>query len=213
MTRSFLLHFLCAAFFAALASGCASIWTGDAQDDTESALFQSLRDGGYLIVVRHAHSPHGQTDPERFSTDCRLGDGRGLHPIGVQQAQFIGDTLVAENIPLLKAYTSFMCRAWDPAIIASGDAPVFPHNSQMTTDMFEINTFKRAVRAELADNPGTNIMLVSHSNVAPLYGAMPNEDEEELPEGVAFVVKPGAWDTIGRFGLEKDNALLNAQLD
>lgn len=212
-----MLHFLCAAFFAALAPGCASVGTDDAQagaqDDATAALFQSLRDGGYLIVVRHGHSPHDQTEPARISADCRLGDGRGLHPIGVQQAHFINETLAAENIPLLKTYTSRMCRSWDTAIVASGDAPVIPHDSQMTTDPVEINRFKRAVSAELADNPGTNIMLVSHSNIAPLYGATAGDDGQDIPEGVAFIVRPGSWATVGRFGRGKDRPMTKSQLD
>lgn len=208
-----MLHFLCAAFFAAILSACASEGRSVDEYDPPARQYDLLRDGGYVLVMRHAHSPHGQSEPERIGADCRLGDGRGLSAFGARQARYIGETIAAENIPLLKAYTSRMCRAWDTAILAGGDAPVIPHDSQMTTAPDKVSAFKKEIEAELAANPGANIMLVSHSNIAPLYGAGPLEAEEEIPEGVVFIVIPGEWLSIGRFGREKEKAPSFSQLD
>ncbi len=213
MTRISMLHVLCAAFFAAFLSGCASDVAITRSADASPTRYDLLRDGGYVLVMRHAHSPHGQSEPERIGADCRLGDGRGLSATGARQARFIGDVIAAENIPLLKAYTSRMCRSWDTAILAAGAAPVIPHDSQMTTNPDAIAAFKKEIEAELAASPGINIMLVSHSNIAPLYGARKNQDEDEIPEGVAFIVIPGEWVSIGRFGREKEKEPSFSQLD
>ena len=201
-----MLHVCCAAFAAAFLPGCVS-------SDTAFSKYDWLREGGYVLVMRHAHSPHGQSEPERISADCQLGEGRGLSAIGAKQAQFIAKTLDAETIPLLKAYTSRMCRAWDTAILAAGAAPVIPHGSQMTTDPDAIAEFKKEIELELAANPGTNIMLVSHSNIAPHYGALPEPDDGEIPEGIAYIVEPGEWRSIARFGREKETAAPFSQLD
>ena len=185
-----------AAFSAAAVLSAAHAGAGAKADATFSDDFMPLLDGGYAIVVRHANSPGGQMAPVGMTDGCVLGDGRGLDAEGLYQARYTGEWLKAGEVPILKAYTSDMCRSWDTARLMAGNAPVFAHPAQKTTDPEIIARFKAEIEAELAANPGQNIILVSHSNVAPLYGATGQEGEAEIPSGGVFVVRPPDWDDL-----------------
>lgn len=169
---------------------------GTAADTELQEVFDILRKGGNVLVLRHANSPTEQAAPVGMTPDCILQEGRGLDAEGFYQARHIGEWLKKEGVPVLKAYTSDMCRAWDTARLAAGGAGVAAHPAQKTTDATAIAAFKKEVEAELAANPGQNIMLVSHSNIAPFYGAKAEADEEEIPSGAVFVVAPPAWDQL-----------------
>jgi|GEM_PF-1649157 len=192
-------RFLCAAICATFLSiaGLPAVLAGE-QDAgvAPSDAFEILQGGGFVFVMRHASSPHDQSAPVGLSAGCSLGEGRGLDAKGLFQARALGALLHEKGVPILKAYTSRMCRSWDTAVLAAGGAPVEPHDAQMTTDPAAIAAFKKRIEAELAANPGQNIILTSHSNIAPLYGAIVESDEEELPEGLISVVSPPAWNGV-----------------
>ena len=207
-----MLRLLCAAFAATfLSSACAtgadktpSLAAGSEKDDT-SALKQAasiLGQGGYVLVMRHGKSPHDQTSSVGLSTGCTLAEGRGLSPAGFAEARAMGSVLAEAKIPILRAYTSDLCRAFDTASLVAGGAPVIPHPAQKTTDASFIAQFKKEIEAELIANSGTNIILASHSNVAPLYGAAVRPGEEDLPEGVVSIVDPEGWRTIIRMTMD-----------
>lgn len=200
--RFFDRQILCAALGAAflfiapqnvLADGVASANVDQGNSDMR------LRSGGHVLVMRHASSPHDQSGPVGLSEGCRLGEGRGLDALGLYQARALGAFLKNESAPLLGVYTSRMCRSWDTARLAAGGATVQPHDSQMTTDSKEIAVFKDEIVSLLLENPGHNILLVSHSNIAPLYGAYAKGDEEEVPSGVVFLVEPDQWRALARY--------------
>ncbi len=191
---------LCAAFGAAFLASIAIVGAqagaGTTADTEFDDVFGPLQDGGYAIVVRHANSPGAQLAPVGMTDGCILGEGRGLDAEGLYQARYTGEWFKASQVPVLKAYTSDMCRSWDTARLMAGSAPVFAHPAQKTTDPEIIAAFKAEIEAELAANPGQNIILVSHSNVAPLYGATAQEGEVEIPSGGVFVVRPPLWDAL-----------------
>ncbi len=216
MTRSFMLHFLCATFFAAFLSGCASASasvSSEAQsggqqkyetvktqstDEARQLFWNRVREGGQLFIMRHGKSPHHQTATVGMTDGCVLGEGRGLSADGLAEARRLGEKLAQEDAPVLKAYTSDMCRSWDTARLVAGGAEVVAHQAQKTTDPEIISAFKTYVETELAANPGKTIILVSHSNVAPLYGAEVCDGEDELPEGIISVVSPDSWTSVAR---------------
>lgn len=196
-----MLRVLCAAIGAAfmsvfvLASSAALAFDG--HETSESAgVYEKLRGGGYVLVMRHANSPGDQKASVGLSQGCRLAPGRGLDATGFHQARSVGEMLAAHDVPILRAYTSIMCRAWDTASLAAGEAPVEAHPSQISTDPEVVAAFKAQVAAELAANPGTNIILASHSNIAPLYGAIVEDGEEELPQGIVNIVDPVTWNGL-----------------
>ncbi len=173
--------------------------------DNSGDVFKTLRSGGFVLVMRHAHSPSDQDNSKGYSEGCVLAPGRGLDETGLLQGQLWSALIEKEQIPILKAYTSHYCRAWDTAAALSGNAEVAPHPSQVTTDPDKIALFKVQVEHDLDANPGSNVLLVSHSNIAPLYGAAVKAGEDELPEGVMSIVDPETWGTIARVSVMDDN--------
>lgn len=196
-----MLRVFCAGLAAAFLASCASGSLQRPNEAAASVAFEALKRGGYVIVMRHANSPGDQKGAVGLSEGCRLQPGRGLGPEGLYQARAFGAILAEEGVPILKAYTSPMCRAWDTAALAAGGAPVEPHDSQVSTDPGVVAAFKRQVEQELAGNPGQNIILASHSNIAPLYGATARKGEKEVPSGVIYVVHPRDWAPIARIDL------------
>ncbi len=197
MRKRFIVRILCAAFGAAflgMITGCASAQSSGASD--KAGALQDLQRGGYVLVMRHASSPHNQIGATGLSHGCELEAGRGLDGKGFVQAREIGAFLKENNIPVLKAYTSPLCRSWDTAALAAVDAPVVASPSQLTTDPSAIAAFKKEIENELAANPGQNIILSNHSNIAPLYGAIVRDEEEDIPEGVVSIVTAPAWNGI-----------------
>lgn len=177
-------------------TGCASAGETAAPaqaENSHAALFDSLRAGGYVLIMRHGDSPHDQAASVGMTEGCRLGEGRGLSAKGLFESREMGALLAQEGVPIGKTYTSRMCRSWDTAVLVAAGSNVEPSDSQMTTDPEAIAQFKTRIEAELAANPGANILLVSHSNIAPLYGANAVEGEEEVPSGFAYVVDPADW--------------------
>jgi phosphohistidine phosphatase SixA len=203
----FMLRFLCAAIAAALL-----VFPAQAQDadrhaplsHSSDSFFVQLREGGQVLVMRHGKSPHDQTASVGMTAGCNLGEGRGLSAEGLAQARSLGVFLADKKVPILKAYSSDMCRAWDTARLVAGGAPATPDGAQKTTDPGIIAAFKKEIEAELASNPGASILLVSHSNIAPLYGAAICEGEDELPEGIISVVDAATWQTIARISANGD---------
>lgn len=193
---------LCAALGAAFLTACVSSPAPRPNEAAASVAFEALKRGGYVIVMRHANSPSGQAGAVGLSKGCTLAPGRGLDAEGFFQARAIGEILKAEGVPVLKAYTSPMCRSWDTAALAAAGAPVEPHPSQVSDKPADVAAMKAKVAKQLAANPGKNIILSSHSNIAPLYGATARGREDEVPSGVIWLVHPGDWKAIARIDLQ-----------
>lgn len=196
-----MVRFLCAALAAAFLGACATAPIVRENEAAASVAFEALKRGGYVIVMRHANSPSNQIAPVGLSKGCTLDPGRGLDAEGFFQARAIGEILKAEGVPILKAYTSKMCRSWDTAALAAAGAPVEPHPSQLSEKPADVAAMKAKVAAELSQHPGTNIILSSHSNIAPLYGATTRGREKEVPSGVIWLVHPSDWQAIARVDL------------
>ena len=136
------MRFLCAAFAAAFLVSTPVLAEQEASSDAGlRAVFDMLRGGGNVLVLRHANSPGGQAVPVGMTPGCILQAGRGLDAEGFYQARHIGEWLKKEGVPVLKAYTSDMCRAWDTARLAAGGAEVTAHPAQKTTDPEAIAAF------------------------------------------------------------------------
>ena len=157
--------------------------------------------GALKDVHRRHHVLGGQVGAVGLSKGCKLAPGRGLDAEGFFQARAMGEILKENDVKILKAYTSPMCRSWDTAALSAAGAPVEPHPSQISEKAADVAAMKAKVAKELAANPGENIILSSHSNIAPLYGATARRGEDEVPSGVIWLVHPGDWQAIARVDL------------
>ncbi|WP_455207198.1 histidine phosphatase family protein [Kaarinaea lacus] len=82
-------------------------------NEREAALWDALRSGEHIALIRHAHAP-GTGDPPEFSiVDCSTQ--RNLSDEGRQQAQRIGDRFRENGIQSASVFSSQWCRCVDTA--------------------------------------------------------------------------------------------------
>lgn len=180
-------------FLALLAVLTATSCANARQPDALAGALAQLRAGGNLIVLRHATSPSGQKAAVGLTAGCTLAPGRGLSAQGYYEARFIAEWFADNGVRIDRTYTSDFCRSYDTArlVAAAGNGPVVPRDEMKSDDPAVADAFKETLAAELAAAPGSNILLVNHSNITPLYGSGPLEGEEETPSGRIHIVKDG----------------------
>src|SRR4029450_6705484 len=80
-------------------------------------LIQSLRSGGYVIVVRHGATFPDQADTDPFNFED-IAKQRNLNQKGKELAKAFGDAIRQLGIPAGKVYTSNFNRAFETAVLA-----------------------------------------------------------------------------------------------
>lgn len=169
-------HFIASA--ALLASGHALSQNRD--------FWSLLREGGNVVLMRHARTEPGVGDPPGF----RLGEcatQRNLSAEGREQSRRVGEAFRREGIRLDEVRSSAWCRCIDTAQLAFGRHVVWaPVNSffggigESEAQTREVLAAVRALRAP------ANWMLVTHQvNISALTGDSPSMGE-------IFVTRPEA---------------------
>src|SRR5262250_3437743 len=80
-------------------------------------LVESLRSGGYVIVVRHGATFSDQADTDPFNFD-NIAKQRNLNEKGKELAKAFGDAIRQVGIPAGEVYTSNFNRAFETAVLA-----------------------------------------------------------------------------------------------
>ena len=167
-----------------------ALWPGLALSQTPDWI-DGLKQGGYVIVVRH-----GATYPDQADTDPlnhkNVAAQRQLNDDGRAKARAFGDALRKLQIPVAEVKTSFMNRAVETGtLIGLGTVT-------QTLDVTEGNQIvspnentrrAQALRKLAATNPpaGGNVIVVTHKpNILDAFG----KDWFEIKEGEASVFKP-----------------------
>jgi phosphohistidine phosphatase SixA len=79
-------------------------------------LVSILKEGGKLILIRHAYAP-GNGDPENFNiNDCTTQ--RNLNDKGIMESKSLGKFFFKNNIKIDKVLSSEWCRCKDTAFYA-----------------------------------------------------------------------------------------------
>ena len=162
----------------------------------------ALRDGGYVIVLRHGATNADQADTNPLEPKDTAHQ-RQLNDAGRAAAKSMGETLRKLKIPVGKVETSHFQRAVETgtllglgevsstADIAEGGLVVSPNENNRRT---------AALRA-LATTPppaGTNIILVTHKpNIVDAFG----KDWFDVREGEASILRPdgkGGFTVVAR---------------
>lgn len=82
-------------------------------DTSRSALWDEIRGGGHILLIRHALAP-GTGDPENLTIgDCTTQ--RNLNDVGRDQARAIGDLFRVNGIASAEVYSSQWCRCLETA--------------------------------------------------------------------------------------------------
>jgi phosphohistidine phosphatase SixA len=162
----------------------------------DDALWEKLKNGGYVILIRHAETDPGVGDPPGFRlNDCKTQ--RNLNDAGREEAKRLGAAFAKRGIPVAKVMASRWCRALDTARIAFGGAEPWPALDNTFEAPQRREPQMREVRKALAKPAaGGNLVLVTHGvNVYALTGISPATAEP-------VVVQPGGQPaTLGRLAI------------
>jgi phosphohistidine phosphatase SixA len=179
------MHHRYAVIHAALLLGAALVAATHAQIVFGPALATALREGGYVIVMRHASSPRQPPGKEAANADNATLE-RQLDEAGRASAAAMGDALRRLKIPVGEVLTSPTYRARETvryAQLANARAvDVLGDGGQsMKTAAEEQGAWLRKKTAELPR--GTNTVLVTHMpNIAQAF-----PDLADVADGEALI--------------------------
>ena len=152
-----------------------------------------LREGGCVVLMRHAQTEPGVGDPPNFTLG-QCSTQRNLSEAGRQQARRVGAAFTRERVKLDQVRSSAWCRCVDTALLAFGQNTVWtPLNSFFGSSggPDQSNDVLRDVQGWMAPR---NLMLVTHQvNVTALTG-------EYLAMGEVLVTRPGPAPVAGEPG-------------
>ena len=168
-------------------------------------LVQSLRSGGYVILVRHGatFSDQADTDPFNFNDITKQ---RNLNQKGKELAKAFGEAIRQAGVPVGEVYTSNFNRAFETAVLAGfkdvkKTADLTEGGLVVSPD--ENNRRAAALRNLLARVPdnGKNTLLITHKpNIIDALG----KDWFDVKEGEAWIFKPesGKYQVVARVQME-----------
>jgi broad specificity phosphatase PhoE len=169
----------------------------------QSDLVAALRGGGYVIVMRHAHSPAdppaaGQADP-----DNKTGE-RQLDAMGKEQALVIGRRLKARGIPVGPVYSSPTFRALQTARLMGFASPQAKSElgdggaSMAASAAGQTGTAWLKAKAAAAPPKGKDALIITHGpNITLAFG----DSLKDMADAEAAVFRPdgnGGFTLAGR---------------
>ncbi len=187
-----------------LLTGCSAVGSPKPEGPLSGKrLVEALRDGGYVIVIRHTATEEGGVDDPAATDVCE--PQRELTEEGRQQARDLGKAVADLDIPVDRVLASPYCRTRETAELAFGKDEVrtdeallpLPGVGQPGNDE-AIAAAARLVGQEPEDG---NTAIVTHiSVIEPVTGATPEEGGAAVfvPAGdgefrIVAEVPPGGW--------------------
>ena len=167
-------------------------------------LVQSLRAGGYNIVVRHGATFSNQADTDPFNFD-NIAKQRNLNDKGKELAKAFGDAIRRAGLPVGKVYTSKFNRAYETAVragfediekaidLTEGGLVVTPDENNRRADAFRM-------LAQAPDKGKNNFLITHKPNIIDALG----KDWFDVKEGEASIFKPegGKYRIVARVQME-----------
>ena len=133
-----------------------------------------LRQGGCVVLMRHAQTEPGIGDPPGFMIG-RCETQRNLSAAGRAQAARVGEAFRREDIAIAAVRSSAWCRCTDTARLAFGRYTVWPAVNSFFQGQGDSNAQTREVLQAVADlRAPVNWVLVTHQvNISALTGEHP----------------------------------------
>ncbi|HSA82178.1 MAG TPA: histidine phosphatase family protein [Geminicoccaceae bacterium] len=144
----------------------------------QAALFDALREGGAVALIRHALAP-GTGDPAGFRLDD-CATQRNLSDAGREQARALGERLRAEGVARAAIYSSQWCRCLETArLLDLGEVRELPALNSFFNDRSRADQQTDELRSFLrAAPPSDPLVLVTHQvNIRTLTGEAPRSGE------------------------------------
>jgi phosphohistidine phosphatase SixA len=160
-------------------------------------VWDALRGGGQIVMLRHASTEPGLGDPPGFRLDD-CATQRNLSEAGRAEARRIGAAFVLRAVPVARVLSSRWCRCVETARLAFGRVESWASLDSFFDDRSREPQQTRAVHALIAEPlTGGNLILVTHQvNIAALTGIAP-------ATGEMIVLSPepgGSFKLVGRLG-------------
>jgi broad specificity phosphatase PhoE len=161
-------HLLLALLLLAVPAGAAA----------EDALWEWLRGGAQVVLMRHTITTPGVGDPVGFRLDD-CATQRNLTDAGREDARRVGAAFRRRSIPVGRVLSSPWCRCLETATLAFGTAEVWTPLSNLFDNRAREAEQMRALREIAGRRPsGGNLLLVTHGSVVqPLTGIQPAPGE------------------------------------
>ena len=178
-----------AAGFVALLAVCCSFAAFGQGADVQS-LASTLKQGGYVIVLRHGATNRDQADTDPLNPD-NVAKQRLLSENGREQAKQVGQAFRKLGIPVGTVYTSKFNRAVETGQLIGGGAvtPTFDvTEGGLVVTPIENDRRAEALKRMIATVPpaGKNTLIVTHKpNILDALG----KDWFEVKEGEASVFR------------------------
>jgi broad specificity phosphatase PhoE len=144
----------------------------------ESALWDALRSGEAVAMMRHALAP-GTGDPANFEIDD-CSTQRNLSEEGRRQARAIGERFRQAGIESAEVYSSQWCRCRETAVgLALGEVEDLTHLNSFFAQRERRDAQTQALARWLSERqPGAPLVLVTHQvNITALTGVYPRSGE------------------------------------
>ena len=179
-----------------------------------SALATALRQGGYVLVMRHTSSPEARpdkamADPENTNLE------RQLDQVGRETARAMGEAIKKLGISVGDVLSSPTYRARETVRLASfGQARTYPELGDGGQSMQRITETPAAwLRNKVGEPPraGTDTVMVTHlPNIVAAFG----DSAKGAADGEAFVFRPdgkGGTELVARVKVEEWPTLTGRQ--
>jgi len=149
---------------------------GAAQAD--EALWDLLKAGGQVAVIRHASTVPGFGDPPGFRLDD-CATQRNLSGAGREEARRIGEAFRDRGVPVGRVLSSRWCRCLETARLAFGKAEPWAPLDSFFDDRSRGPEQTRRVRRLAGERPlSGNLILATHQvNSTALTGISPSQGE------------------------------------
>jgi phosphohistidine phosphatase SixA len=172
---------------------------GGATELDGDAMLKALKDGGYVIYLRHDRTDTSRSDIDPIDlNDC--AKQRPLSDAGRAHARTIGLAFKAMGIPVDQVFASPVCRSAETATLAFPDIKRSAPRALVYTLALPKEELGRAadeLKRMLAMPPrlGTNTVLVGHTtNLKEAAGFWPKH------EGGALIFRPDGHGTFALAG-------------
>ena len=201
-------------FLLAVVAACFAMSTPIRADSLEGpALINALRQGGYVIVMRHPSSPFSvpdkaQADPGNTKLERQLDD------TGRKTAQDMGEAFRKLHIPVGEVLSSPTYRAVESVRLAMFGQPQTLEQLDAGGQSMQSNADNERstwLRKKVAESPraGTNTVIVTHTpNLTGAFG----QDATGVAAGEALIFHPNGnkADLVTRITIEEWPRLASA---
>ena len=168
----------------------------------DDALLAALRQGGLVLLMRHAETDSTAGDPPGYRLE-ECATQRNLSPEGRDHARRIGERLAKARVPVERVYASPWCRARDTATLAFGRAedwaPLGSFFDAPEREAEASKSVRNRILTYASRKPRGNVVMVTHNvNIAALT-------KLSVAPGEAVVVRPDGCcglKTVGRLRIE-----------